>query len=226
MDSKARLYVIADELRSMATLTDYFDSDPYQRERAERMTELAAEIAGIIDSDEDPAAIKEHFERKPWHRVSPVAAVDAFVLNEKDELLLIQRADNGTWATPGGIAEVGKTLSESALIELWEEAGLKGRVERLLGVFDSRLWGTRKKLHGTHFTYLVSVDDLNPVPGTETLDARFYPRDAVMNLPLHGGHEQRIPAAWDALLGGYTQIDKADAIEMELPNHQRPQSSE
>lgn len=46
------------------------------------------------------------------------------VLDEQNRLLLIQRSDNHRWAIPAGAMELGESLEECAVRELWEETGL------------------------------------------------------------------------------------------------------
>ncbi len=63
----------------------------------------------------------------------PVAA--SIVLNERREVLLVKRArepHKGMWCFPMGFAELGETIAEAALRELKEEAGIDGRVQRLV----------------------------------------------------------------------------------------------
>jgi 8-oxo-dGTP pyrophosphatase MutT (NUDIX family) len=214
------LYMLADELRAMAGLSKLFASDVHEQERAARMQEMAAKIAALVD--ERPASeIKAIFDEQPWHRFSPALGCDAFVVDEHQRLLLIQRRDNGQWAMPGGIAEVGLTLPETALKELWEEAGLRGRVQRLLGVFDGRLWQSRVKSHSTALVYLVECADLNPSPGIECLDARFVTYDDLPNYPLFTGHNVRIPRCYEAYRQGETHHDPADSSEGVMPDFQR-----
>jgi 8-oxo-dGTP pyrophosphatase MutT (NUDIX family) len=47
------------------------------------------------------------------------------VLDEQGRLLLIQRSDNHRWAIPAGAMELGESMEECAVRELWEETGLK-----------------------------------------------------------------------------------------------------
>lgn len=62
----------------------------------------------------------------------------AFVFDSKREkVLLLQRSDDGKWAVPGGAMEAGESLSEACVREVFEETGLKVRVNRLLSVYTS-----------------------------------------------------------------------------------------
>jgi ADP-ribose pyrophosphatase YjhB (NUDIX family) len=218
-DLKQQLYLIADEMRGMASIGKHFAGNVYEVERAHRIMELAVKVAAL--ADESPVeTVKAIFEQEPWLRVSPAVGVDAFVLNNKGEILLIQRKDNAHWATPGGLCEIGHTFAETAVLELWEEAGLRGRAERLLGVFDARLWGSTAKVHLMNITFLVHCDDLTPAPGIECLDAQFFARDHLPT-PMHPGHDKRIPKCFELLDSGQTHFDPSDATALELPMHQR-----
>lgn len=50
-----------------------------------------------------------------------LAAVFAFIFNEAGELLMIQQKD-GRWNIPGGGAEAGETIEQTAIREVMEEA--------------------------------------------------------------------------------------------------------
>lgn len=218
-DLRQELYLVADEMRGMASLGRRFAENVYERERADRMMELAVKVAALADEGVADS-IRPIFDADDWLRVSPVIGVDAAVFNADGAILLLQRKDSGLWAMPGGIAEIGQTFAESVLRELWEEAGLRGRVTRLLGVFDGRHWGSRAKMHLVHPVFLIECLDPRPVPGIEMLDARFFMPD---HLPdLHPGHDLRVPKVIELAKGAETYFDLADAETMDLPMHQRP----
>jgi ADP-ribose pyrophosphatase YjhB (NUDIX family) len=142
------------------------------------MMELAAKVAALVD-DQTATEIQVAFEAEHWLRVSPVVGVEALVLDGRGDVLLLKRRDNERWALPGGVAEVGHTPAESALRELWEEAGLRGTVRRLVGMFDSRLWGSRVKSHLVSLVFQVDCDELTPVPGIEMLETGFFSPEAL-----------------------------------------------
>jgi ADP-ribose pyrophosphatase YjhB (NUDIX family) len=65
-----------------------------------------------------------------------VVAVTVFVLNDHDEVLLIQRTDNGLWALPGGGQEIGENIAQTAVRETLEETGVRTDVVGLVGIYS------------------------------------------------------------------------------------------
>jgi 8-oxo-dGTP pyrophosphatase MutT (NUDIX family) len=58
------------------------------------------------------------------------------ILNDRQELLMILRSDNGAWGVPGGMMEPGETVEETATRETLEETGLRVHTLTLFGVFS------------------------------------------------------------------------------------------
>lgn len=73
----------------------------------------------------------------PLHSVS-VAGV---VVREDGRVLAIRRADNGTWEPPGGVLERDETVEDGVRREVYEETGVKVRVDRLTGVYKNMALG-------------------------------------------------------------------------------------
>lgn len=65
-----------------------------------------------------------------------VVAVAAVVLDGQDRVLMIERADNGLWAIPGGAQEVGETTTAAAIREVREETGLDVEITGLVGIYS------------------------------------------------------------------------------------------
>ena len=65
------------------------------------------------------------------------AALCYRITKDKTEILLITSRRSGRWIVPKGWPIAGKTPGETALIEAWEEAGVRGKAsEHCIGIFS------------------------------------------------------------------------------------------
>lgn len=65
-----------------------------------------------------------------------ILSAAAIVINDKNELLLIRGPRRG-WEMPGGQVEVGESLSDAAIRETKEEAGIDIEIIRFCGIFQN-----------------------------------------------------------------------------------------
>ena len=63
-------------------------------------------------------------------------AASGIVVNEKGEILLQKRADNGQWGLPSGYVDIGESVEHGAIREIWEETGIHTQVKRLVGIYS------------------------------------------------------------------------------------------
>ena len=191
------MYMIADELRSIANSGAHYAENDYDRARYARTLSLSARIVAALEGRPEDDVMEE-YEGNLAH-VTPFVAADAAVFRD-GRILLIKREDNGLWAMPGGATDVGETWAHSAERELREETSVTGTATKLLGVFDSRLWGSRAKYHIYASVWLVDVpDDQTPIAGPETTDVGFFSEN---DLPdLSPGHLRRVPVVFNLARG-------------------------
>ncbi len=197
MDRTGEMYLIADELRSVADMGLRYSEIEYDRERYRRVRELSARLVASIE-ERSLGEVMEEYEGSLSH-VTPFIGADAAVFRD-GHILLIRREDNGLWAMPGGVTDVGETWAESAERELREEAGVESRAAGLLGVFDSRLWGSRSKAQFYSGVWLVELSgNQKPIAGPETMGVGFFAED---DLPdLSPGHSRRVPLIFQLARG-------------------------
>ena len=60
------------------------------------------------------------------------------VINSKGEILLQHRIDNSLWGLPGGAVELGETVEQAAVREVFEETGIEVEKLKLLGVYSGQ----------------------------------------------------------------------------------------
>jgi ADP-ribose pyrophosphatase YjhB (NUDIX family) len=67
---------------------------------------------------------------------SIVAAASAIVTNEAGDILLHRRTDNELWALPGGVMELGESIADTAVREVYEETGLRVIPRHVVAVYS------------------------------------------------------------------------------------------
>lgn len=91
-------------------------------------------------------------------------ATNGFIRDKTGKILLQQRADNGFWGLPGGQVELGESVEQGVVREVYEETGLQVRVERLIGVYSGLAsYPFMRYPNGTVVHYLTVVFACDPV---------------------------------------------------------------
>lgn len=191
-----QLYQIADELRGIANLGLRFGENDYDRERYQKVLSASARIVGLLD-DRSKEDVMAQYQANFAH-VSPLVGAGVVIFRE-GKILLIKRHDDGLWAIPGGLVEVGETAAEAAQRELWEEVGIQAKIVRLLGVFDSRIWKSKTSMQLFHFVFLAETSAATFHTSNEALDVGFFREDQLP--PLSAGHHLRVPHFFKQLRG-------------------------
>lgn len=117
----------------------------------------------------------------------PIVGVGAVVLID-GRVLLVRRAyppGKGKWSIPGGLPEVGERLRDAVLRELYEEAGVKGRVLGLIDVEEYIEYdeGGRVRYHYVLLDFLVEpMGRVEPKASTDALEARFWSIDRALKM--------------------------------------------
>jgi ADP-ribose pyrophosphatase YjhB (NUDIX family) len=165
------------------------------------MQDMALEMLALAANL--PAEELEPLRGTLFVRPTPLVTGDAAIFDDQNRLLLIQRADNGKWAFPGGALAVGETPAEGTLREALEETGLACEALALVAVHDSRLCGTISPFHLYQFTFLcrplAGIAPRPPSHANETLGQGWFAEDELPPADsIDPGHITRIPLAFQA----------------------------
>ena len=93
------------------------------------------DVKDIISKYRQNGYINE-IRKQIGHDLIMVTACGVIIENEKREILLQRRQDNGLWGLPGGSMEPGEKFEEAAKREVYEEVGIKIDELRLFGIYS------------------------------------------------------------------------------------------
>jgi ADP-ribose pyrophosphatase YjhB (NUDIX family) len=98
-----------------------------------------------------------------------------------EEILLMQRSDNGMWTIPGGHVDPGESVTSAVVREVLEETGWQIEPGRLVGVYSEptrqvvEMRGERVQLVNLCFDAL-ALEQFTPTTPDEALSIGFFSR--------------------------------------------------
>ncbi|MBY8914867.1 NUDIX hydrolase [Bacillus sp. YC2] len=125
----------AKQLQSMAQSGLAYSKDIYDVERFEEIRKISIDIMAH-HTEIDKTIIKDVFAGDTGY-ATPKVDIRAAVFKDQTILMVKEKSD-GSWALPGGWADIGLTPGEVAAKEVKEEAGLDVKPIRLLAVMDKK----------------------------------------------------------------------------------------
>lgn len=161
----------AREIQALSQTGLHFAENDYQRERYQRLIEIAAEIFSQY-TDLDYHRLVDQF-RKQIGYATPRVDVRGAVFRD-DHLLLVRERMDGGWTMPGGWADVGDVPSESVEREVWEEAGFRVKARKVIGVYDANRTGPLEVFHAFKIIFLCDLISGEPRPSKETSEVAFF----------------------------------------------------
>ena len=132
MDKSEKWLDWAVELQSLAQAGLFYGKDVFDKERYERIREIAAEMISL-KSEIPLEKVKDLFCSDVGYQTPKIDTRAAIF---KDGKILLVHEKNGTWSLPGGWVDVNMSVEENTRKEVKEEAGLDVKVKRIIAVQD------------------------------------------------------------------------------------------
>lgn len=189
-EQPSRWLAWAREIQALAETSLHYADNPFERERAERLIEIAAEIVAS-HSKMSTAEAYVAFSAQPGY-VTPKVDVRGAVFRD-EQLLMVREAIDGGWTLPGGWADVGETPRVAVEREVFEESGIQVHALSLVGIYDAnRIEGELPLFHAYKLVFLceslageLSTSDETFEVGFFSLDALPIPLSAHRTTPRH-----------------------------------------
>ena len=121
------------EIQAMSQIGLVHTINPFDRERYERLGELAREMFAVI-GDVPVKKIEDFFVPDEGY-TTPKVDLRAGIF-EEDRVLLVQETSDGKWTMPGGWADVNETPTVGIKREVLEESGYLVENIELVAVID------------------------------------------------------------------------------------------
>ena len=172
----------AQELQFLAQCSLAYSKDKFDRERSERIREIACEMLSF-KYDLPLEKIKMDFAGEIGYQTPKVETRAAVIKDNK--ILLVKEQFDGKWALPGGYQDVNMSIREHVIKESSEEAGAVVNPIKVVAVLDyNRHHHVNFPLGMVKIFVLCEYINHSFNENTETLGAEFYSLDDLPELSL------------------------------------------
>ena len=170
----------AREIQALAQTGLTFSQNEYEKERNQRLLEIAAEIVET-HTHLPKEALMESFLAQPGY-ATPKIDVRGAVARD-GQILLVQERTDGRWCMPGGWADVGEYPSHAVSREVWEESGFQVVPRKVVGVYDANRGGVPLSFyHAYKIVYLCEITGGQARSSHETAAVGFFSFDDLPEL--------------------------------------------
>lgn len=126
-----------------------------------------------------------YIREKVGHSEIILNCAGCIIYNEFNQILLHKRRDCEQWGFMGGLVELGESVAEAAVREVFEESGLRVEIDSLYGVyskyFDKYSNGDKAQVISHIFTAHV-VGGSEIYQNEETMELRYFDIDKTPKL--------------------------------------------
>jgi ADP-ribose pyrophosphatase YjhB (NUDIX family)/rhodanese-related sulfurtransferase len=174
----ADVVTLVEEVQAIGRAGLHFATDPYDRERYERLLDLAVRGYAEVGPVADPV-VRERFAAEVGC-ITPKVGADGAVFDDQGQILLVHRSDDRCWGLVSGWVEPNEHPAATVVREAQEEVGLDLEVGPLVGVFArpaSAATGPHSVVSVVYRCQIVGGE--LSTESHEVLDARFWPIDDV-----------------------------------------------
>lgn len=195
MDNNEKWLQWAVELQSLAQAGIFYGKDVFEKERYERIREIAAEMISY-KTDISMDKVKNLFCNEIGYQTPKIDCRAAVFQNNK--ILLVQEK-NGTWSLPGGWVDVNVSVKENVIKEVKEESGLDVMADMVIAVQD------REKHNLPVYAYkvckiyvLCSVIGGEFKSNIETISSNYFGMNELPILATEKNNEEQIKMCFEA----------------------------
>lgn len=177
------------ELKSIADAGLRYGENPFDRERYERILEIASLPMKAASPD-----FKWPLE---FGYATPKIDVRGAVFDDENRILLVREASNGLWTMPGGWADLNLSPSANVIKEVREESGLIVEVVKLVSCWDKDLHDhPRQPEHVYKLLFLCLRTGGELATNHETSGVGFFAADSLPELCPHRCGRDYLELAW------------------------------
>jgi ADP-ribose pyrophosphatase YjhB (NUDIX family) len=187
----------AKQLQSLAQAGLAYSKDIYDVERFELIRNISVEMLSQ-QTGMEMTVIKDLFASETGY-ATPKVDIRAVIFKD-NKILMVKENSDGSWALPGGWADIGLTPSEVAVKEVKEESGFDVKAVKLLAVMDMKCHPhPPSPFHIYKMFIQCEIIGGQPMKGVETSAVEFFAENKLPPLSIARNTQTQIEMAFKHL---------------------------
>ncbi|MDF7638899.1 NUDIX hydrolase [Lactobacillus sp. ESL0791] len=184
------------ELQSLAQEGLEYGHDKFDRERYQRIREIATEMMSV-KTGLPYKQVKTLFSSEDGYQTPKLATRAAIIKDNK--ILLVKEKTDDRWALPGGWCDVNVTLKENCLKETKEESGRNVKVDRLIAIQDYNHHNRPQRVTGVTIAFFLCHEISGEfIDNIETADCKYFAFTDLPKLSEHRNSKEQIKMCFEA----------------------------